>query len=42
MPAVYNALIETGFTMGSLEVVSYNSPSEQFMKWIGSKELGCG
>lgn len=28
MPVIYDALIATGVTMGSLGVVAYNSPSE--------------
>ena len=28
MPVIYDALIATGVTMGSLGIVAYNSPSE--------------
>ena len=42
MPVIYDALIATGVTMGSLGVVAYNSPSEQFLKWGGPLALGCG
>ena len=42
MPVIYDALIATGVTMGSLGFVAYNSPSEQFLKWGGPLALGCG
>ena len=42
MPVIYDALIATGVTMGSLGVVAYNSPSEQFLKWGGPLSLGLG
>jgi len=42
MPVIYDALIATGVTMGSLGVVAYNSPSEQFLNWGGPLALGCG
>ena len=31
MPIIYDALFATGFTMGGLGLIAYNSPSEQFL-----------
>ena len=42
MPIIYDALIATGVTVGSLGVVAYNSPSEQFLSWGGPLALGLG
>ena len=42
MSVIYDALIVTGITMGSLGLVAYNSPSEQFLKWGGLLSLGLG
>ena len=42
MPIIYDALIATGVTMGSLGIVAFNSPSEQFLKWGGPLSLGLG
>jgi FtsH-binding integral membrane protein len=42
MPVIYDALIATGVTMGSLGVVAYNAPSEQFLNWGGPLALGLG
>ena len=36
MPIIYDALFATGFTMGGLSLVAYNSPSEQFLKMGGA------
>ena len=42
MPIIYDALIATSMTMGSLGVVAYNAPSEQFLNWGGPLSLGLG
>ena len=42
MPIIYDALIATSMTMGSLGVVAYNSPSEQFLKMGGPLAVGMG
>jgi FtsH-binding integral membrane protein len=42
MPIIYDALIATSMTMGSLGVVAYNSPSEQFLNMGGPLALGLG
>ena len=42
MPVIYDALIATGVTMGSLSTVAYNAPSEQFLKWGGPLAVGLG
>lgn len=42
MPIIYDALIATGVTVGSLGVVAYNAPSEQFLNWGGPLALGLG
>ena len=42
MPIIYDALIATSMTMGSLGVVAYNSPSEQFLNWGGPLAVGMG
>lgn len=42
MPVIYDALIATGVTMGSLGAVAYNAPSEQFLNWGGPLALGLG
>ena len=42
MPVIYDALIATGVTMGSLGIVAYNAPSEQFLNWGGPLALGLG
>lgn len=41
LPAIYDALFATGFTMGGLGLVAYNAPSEQFLKWGGMLGMGC-
>ena len=42
MPVIYDALIATGVTVGSLGFVAYNAPSEQFLNWGGPLALGLG
>ena len=42
MPIIYDALIATSMIMGSLGVVAYNSPSEQFLNWGGPLCMGLG
>jgi growth hormone-inducible transmembrane protein len=42
MPIIYDACIATSMTIGSLGVVAYNSPSEQFLKMGGPLALGMG
>ena len=42
MPVIYDALIATGVTMGSLGAVAYNAPSEQFLNWGGPLAMGLG
>ena len=42
MKILYDALIATGVTMGSLGVVAYNAPSEQFLSWGGPLAVGLG
>ena len=42
MPIIYDALIATGVTVGSLGAVAYNAPSEQFLNWGGPLALGLG
>ena len=42
MPIIYDALIATSMTMGSLGVVAYNAPSEQFLNWGGPLSVGLG
>ena len=42
MPIIYDALIATSMTMGSLGVVAYNAPSEQFLNWGGPLAVGLG
>jgi len=42
MPVVFDALMATGVTCGSLGCVAYNAPSEQFLNWGGPLALGLG
>ena len=42
IPIIYDAIIATGITVGSLGVVAYNAPSEQFLGWGGPLALGLG
>lgn len=42
MPVIYDALIATSMTMGSLGLVAYNAPSEQFLNWGGPLAVGLG
>lgn len=42
MKILFDALIATGVTMGSLGVVAYNAPSEQFLSWGGPLSVGLG
>ena len=42
IPIIYDAAIASSFTMGSLAVVAYNSPSEQFLNWGGPLAIGMG
>jgi len=42
MKILFDALIATGVTMGSLGVVAYNAPSEQFLSWGGPLAVGLG
>ena len=42
MPVIYDALLATGVTVGSLGFVAYNAPSEQFLNWGGPLALGLG
>lgn len=42
MPVIYDALIATSVTVGSLGAVAYNAPSEQFLNWGGPLALGLG
>jgi FtsH-binding integral membrane protein len=41
-PVIFDALIATSFTVGSLGTVAYNAPSEQFLNWGGPLALGLG
>jgi FtsH-binding integral membrane protein len=41
MPIIYDALFATGFTMGGLGLVAYNSPNEQFLQWGGLLGMAC-
>lgn len=41
-PVIYDAMIATGVTCGSLSAVAYNAPSEQFLNWGGPLALGLG
>uniref|UniRef100_A0A7S3CNF6 Growth hormone-inducible transmembrane protein n=1 Tax=Strombidium rassoulzadegani TaxID=1082188 RepID=A0A7S3CNF6_9SPIT len=42
MPIIYDAAIASSAIMGSLGIVAYNSPSEQFLNWGGPLALGLG
>jgi len=41
-PIVYDALLATGVTVGSLGLFAYNAPSEQFLQMGGALTMGCG
>lgn len=41
-PIIYDAMLATGFTVGSLGLVAYNAPSEQFLNWGGPLAIGLG
>lgn len=41
-PVVIDALIASGLTVGSLGLVAYNAPNEQFLNWGGPLSLGLG
>ena len=42
MPILFDALLATGATVGSLGLLAYNAPSEQFLNWGGPLSLGLG
>lgn len=42
LPIIYDALIASGAITGSLGIVAYNSPSQQFLNWGGPLALGMG
>lgn len=42
MPIIFDAMMATGVTVGSLGVVAYNAPSEQFLNWGGPLSIGLG
>ena len=42
MPVIYDALIASSAVTGSLGLVAYNSPSQQFLNWGGPLSLGLG
>jgi len=42
MAILTDAAIATGVTMGSLGLVAYNAPSEQFLNWGGPLAVGLG
>lgn len=42
MPVIYDALIASGAVTGSLGMVAYNSPSQQFLNWGGPLSLALG
>ena len=42
MPILFDALIATGITVGSLGLVAYNAPSQQFLNMYGPLSIGCG
>lgn len=41
-PIIFDAMMATGVTVGSLGLVAYNAPSEQFLNWGGPLALGLG
>jgi len=42
MPILFDAMLATGVTMGSLGAVAYNAPSQQFLNMGGVLAIGCG
>ena len=42
VPIIFDAAIASGAIMGSLGLVAYNSPSEQFLNWGGPLAIGLG
>lgn len=42
LPLVIDALIASGVTVGSLGLIAYNAPNEQFLNWGGPLALGLG
>jgi len=42
MPVLFDAMLATGVTMGSLGLVAYNAPSQQFLNMGGVLALGLG
>jgi len=42
MPIIIDAMMATAMTVGSLGVVAYNAPSEQFLNWGGPLAIGLG
>lgn len=42
MPILFDAMMATGITMGSLAAVAYNAPSEQFLNMGGVLAIGLG
>jgi len=41
-PILYDAMLATGITVGSLGAFAYNAPSEQFLQMGGALTMGCG
>lgn len=42
MPILFDAMLATGVTMGSLGLVAYNAPSQQFLNMGGALSIGLG
>ena len=42
MPILFDAMLATGVTMGSLGAVAYNAPSQQFLNMGGVLAIGMG
>lgn len=42
MPILFDAMIATGITVGSLGLVAYNAPSQQFLNMAGVLSIGLG